>query len=119
MGLGNLLAKQRVLTASMLSVWFGAHAMSAHAQDLSGFDCLIEPNALVRVSTREDGILELVEVGRGELVTKGQVLARLESGVENIAVELARARSDARYWRLAAYRGGVSSPPGEAGQGAF
>ena len=54
---------------------------------------MIEPNSIVRVSTREEGILESVKVGRGDVVTKGQVLATLESGVEKIAVEYADARA--------------------------
>lgn len=69
---------------------------AAGAAELSGFDCLIEPNALVRVSTREEGILESVVVDRGDVIKQGQVLATLESGVERIAVELAKARSQMR-----------------------
>jgi len=83
----------RALLFAMLLALPGAAA----AQDeLSGFDCLIEPNAVVRVSTREDGILASMEVDRGDVVEEGQVLAHLESGVEEIAVKLARARTEMR-----------------------
>ena len=75
------------------SVLLAALPGAAGAEELSGFDCLIEPHAFVRVATREDGILEELLVERGDIVSKGDVLARLESGVEEIAVELARARS--------------------------
>ena len=70
--------------------------VASKTQELSGFDCLIELSAIVRVSTREDGILGTITVDRGDRVEKGQVLAELESGVEKIAVELARARANMR-----------------------
>ena len=71
-------------------------ATSLPATELSGFDCLIEPHAVVDVSTREEGVVEAITVQRGDRVKAGQVLARLESGVEEIAVELARARAEMR-----------------------
>jgi len=68
----------------------------AGATDLSGFDCLIEPYAVSDLGTREVGILKEFKVQRGDIVKKGQVLAILESSVEEIAVELAQARSEMR-----------------------
>ncbi|WP_279246607.1 efflux RND transporter periplasmic adaptor subunit [Candidatus Litorirhabdus singularis] len=73
----------------------------AGAEDYSGYDCLIEPNSVVDVSTREDGVIEEILVRRGDVIEKGQVLARLESNVEIVAVSIARAR--------AAMRSGVDS----------
>lgn len=83
---------------SMLAVWAGICAvpLQAHAEELSAYDCLIEPHAVVDVSTREDGVMEEIAVKRGDVVKKGQVLARLESGVEALAVELATARAEMR-----------------------
>ena len=66
----------------------------ALAQSPSAYDCLIEPHSVVEVSTREEGVMEEIAVGRGDVVKKGQVLAVLESGVEKIAVELAQARAE-------------------------
>ncbi|MGI9332670.1 MAG: efflux RND transporter periplasmic adaptor subunit [Gammaproteobacteria bacterium] len=63
---------------------------------LSGFDCLIEPHAVIEVSTREEGILSARLVERGELVKADQTLAQLESEMEKVAVALARARSNMR-----------------------
>jgi len=65
----------------------------AAAPDSHDYDCLIEPHSVVEVSTRETGVLEAVLAGRGETIEQGQALARLESGVEEIAVEIARARA--------------------------
>jgi len=67
--------------------------VQAEAADYSGYDCLIEPNAVVDVTTREEGVIEEVAVQRGDTIKKGQVLARLESTVEKVAVDIARARA--------------------------
>ncbi len=53
---------------------------------------LLEPNEVVKFSSQAPGILEQVTVERGDTVKKGQVLARLKSGVEKAVVNRARAR---------------------------
>ncbi len=57
-------------------------------------DCLIEPFVVVTVSSPAVGLLEEVAVDRGDIVTKGQVIAKLDSQVEaaTSAVDHARAR---------------------------
>jgi len=57
----------------------------------SPLDCLIEPHMVVSVGSPVDGVLEEVLVDRGDSVRKGQVVAKLQSGVESAAVELTRA----------------------------
>lgn len=76
-----------------LLIFAGVWVVPAGAEDYSGYDCLIEPNSVVDVSTREDGVLEEIAVRRGDVIKKGQVLARLESNVETVAVSIARARA--------------------------
>lgn len=76
-----------------LLVSVGACAVPVGAEDYSGYDCLIEPNSVVDLSTREDGVIEEIAVSRGDVIKKGQVLARLESSVEEVAVSIARARA--------------------------
>src|ERR1043166_267477 len=56
-------------------------------------DCLIEPHEVFSLSSPVDGVLEKVYVEKGAIVTKGQVVARLESSLEEPAVTLARARA--------------------------
>jgi RND family efflux transporter MFP subunit len=56
-------------------------------------DGLIEPHMVVNVGSGVAGILERVNVDRGDFVKKGQVLAKLESEVEKATMELARARA--------------------------
>jgi RND family efflux transporter MFP subunit len=57
-------------------------------------DCLIEPHDVVNLSSPVDGVLEKVFVERGAYVKKGQVVAQLESNLEQATVVLARARAD-------------------------
>lgn len=54
---------------------------------------LIEPYLVVKVGSAVPGILEDVEVDRGDRVREGQVLATLKSGVEKATMELARERA--------------------------
>lgn len=63
----------------------------AHAGD-GLLDGLVEPSEVVAVSSQVPGILDRVDVERGDVVQQGQVLARLKSAVEEAAVESARAR---------------------------
>ena len=61
---------------------------------LGGFDCLIEPQTVVEVSTREQGILEEILVARGDLVEQGQPIAYLNRDVERATVDLAKAKAE-------------------------
>jgi RND family efflux transporter MFP subunit len=77
---------------AVAAVTLTLHRVEASAQGMSS-DCLIEPHAVSELETREIGALEEVLVDRGDLVRAGQPVARLESGSEEIAVELMRARA--------------------------
>ncbi|MCO6049630.1 efflux RND transporter periplasmic adaptor subunit [Mesorhizobium sp. RP14(2022)] len=59
------------------------------------FDCLAEPAQRVQVGSPVVGLLSSVEVGRGALVEKGAVLARLDSKVEEANLAMARAQAEA------------------------
>lgn len=80
----------RRLTGAMVCalLFFCRVAVSCAADESEG---MIYPNEIVKVSSQVSGILEEVLVERGDIVTAGQVLARLKSGVEKASVELARA----------------------------
>ena len=49
----------------------------------ASFDCIMEPTQMVEVSSPVTGLLDKVHVARGDKVTKGQVLASLESRAEH------------------------------------
>lgn len=65
-----------------------------YASRLEILGCVIEPRTTVELSSSMRGILEVVNVKRGDLVKKDQVLARLESSVEEVNVELAKMRAE-------------------------
>lgn len=56
-------------------------------------DCLMEPRTVVRLGSAVTGVLDEVAVDRGDTIHAGQLLATLESGVEEATVALARARA--------------------------
>ncbi len=62
--------------------------------DMTKLECLIEPRQLVEISSEVPGVLASVKVGRGDVVKKGQILARLESGVEKARVNVARVKAE-------------------------
>jgi RND family efflux transporter MFP subunit len=61
----------------------------------TAFDCLIEPAQVVEVGSPVTGLLEKVNVRRGDRVTKGQAVANLESRAEQATAQLARFKSEA------------------------
>jgi len=56
-------------------------------------DCLIEPTQIVELASPVTGLLDKVMVRRADRVSKGQVVATLESRAEQAASELARFKS--------------------------
>ncbi len=67
-------------------------ALPAVAQ-VQELDCVIEPNVTVELSSRADGVIDQLFVERGDRVDAGQTIAKLDSRVEQAAVERARARA--------------------------
>ena len=65
------------------------------ADDLGDLDCVIEPHTVIDLSSRVDGIVDSLEVQRGELIEEDQILVQLEAGVERATVAEAKARADA------------------------
>ena len=64
----------------------------AESAGAGALECLVEPHVQVNVGSSVDGVLDQVLVNRGDTVRKGQVVARLQSGVEAAAVKLSEAR---------------------------
>ena len=64
-------------------------------------DCLIEPFRVVTIISPEVGILESVNVDRGDLVTQGQVLAQLDSQLEGATNAVSHARAKLTNQHLA------------------
>jgi len=67
---------------------------SAEEQKADGeFECLIQPKMVLKLGTPVPGLISEVLVDRGAIVKEGDVIARLESGVEEAAAALAKARA--------------------------
>lgn len=65
---------------------------AAQAQPL---DCLIEPKMVVSIASEARGVVSDIHVDRGDLVRKGQIVAALESSLQQAAVKVAKARAEA------------------------
>ena len=57
------------------------------------YDCLIEARQRLEIRSQAEGVIESVQVQRGDSVRKGQLIATLASGPERAALELARSRA--------------------------
>lgn len=65
----------------------------AHAEN-STFDCVLEPSLTLKLGSPVSSILRDVLAERGDVVKRGQVVAHLESAVEEAAVAYNRARAE-------------------------
>ncbi len=74
-----------------LAALFGASETSLAA---ATFDCVLEPSLTVKLGSPVASILADVEAERGDAVKRGQVVAHLESSVEQAAVAYNRARAE-------------------------
>ncbi|WP_299196033.1 efflux RND transporter periplasmic adaptor subunit [uncultured Amphritea sp.] len=69
---------------------------SLHADELtlSTLGCMLEPSEKVQISSPVTGVLDKVQVKRGDSTKKGESLFQLKAGVEREAVQLARVRAE-------------------------
>lgn len=67
-----------------------ALAIPALAEPL---DCMIQPNQVVLVGSAVPGVVDQLNVERGDWVTRGQVLAQLQANVERAALSVAQERA--------------------------
>jgi RND family efflux transporter MFP subunit len=75
--------------------WSVLLAMTLSASTLGeAMDCVMNPRSTIELGSHQDGILEALLVSRGDQVTKGQPLARLDSEMEAMTAELARIRAE-------------------------
>ena len=86
------LANDRRPYASLLLACLSCGALSAPAAAAS-FDCVMNPVLTVKLGSPVPSILSEVLVDRGDLVKKGQIIARMESSVEKAAVVANEARA--------------------------
>lgn len=65
----------------------------SYDRELLANDCLITPHSVVDLSAPLPGLLESIIVHRSDYVEKGQLVARMASGVEQANVALAKKRA--------------------------
>ena len=77
-------------------LYFGAVAatLAVPAARAASFECLIQPNEVVEVRSRAEGLIARVYVQRGDAVKAGQALVELESSAERSGVATARYRAE-------------------------
>jgi len=68
-------------------------ASPAAALSARGFDCVIEPEQVVKLASQATGLISRLDVDRGDIVRRGQVLGTLADEVERASLALARARA--------------------------
>jgi RND family efflux transporter MFP subunit len=79
------------MASFLRSFWMSALLpLTAVAAD---HDCMIEARQKVDIRSPVEAVIESVQVQRGDLVKKGQVIVTLESGPERAALSLAKSRA--------------------------
>jgi RND family efflux transporter MFP subunit len=84
--------KKWTLPGILLAAIVFSPAARAVADD-NALDCVMEPSDEVELSSPVQGILDAVNADRGDFVKKGQVVAKLQSGIEEASLRLAKARA--------------------------
>src|SRR5215470_11781260 len=67
----------------------------ANATEL--FHCVIEPQQVVKLASPVVGVVARLDVDRGDIVRRGQIVGKLEDAVEAAALDLAKARATNEY----------------------
>ena len=67
---------------------------AAAMADGPSFDCVIDPSEVVKLGSPITGVLAEVKVNRGDVVTRGQPVASLESSIEAATVRLNQFRAE-------------------------
>jgi RND family efflux transporter MFP subunit len=82
----------------MLAMLLALLGTPAHSQHLNpaadrDFECIIEPQQTVKLSSPVVGVIARIDVDRGDVVRKDQIVGQLEDGVEEAALAVARTRA--------------------------
>lgn len=81
-----------ILQVTWLSGVAMADEIDSETNELELLDCVIDPSITADLGSHIPGILQSVEVDRGDFVNAGDVIAVLESSVDMASLELARTR---------------------------
>lgn len=70
-----------------------ALGQSTLTQSGGNYDCVIEPFMVVKIGSPIEGIIAEVSANRGQVVKKGEILARIESSVEEQTLRMSEANA--------------------------
>jgi len=87
------LARRAFLALLPIAVSFGSAAADEKKDSASEFACLIQPKMVLKLGSQVQGLISEMLVDRGDIVKHGQVVARLESAVEEAELTIAKARA--------------------------
>ena len=82
----------------VFSAWLPLPRASASTQELN---CLIQPFVVITITTPVGGLLETVQVDRGDIVKEGQILATLNTSIERAQGSVQHAQAELTNRRLA------------------
>ena len=88
----------RMSVGAISALLLPAPVAHSSSQDLN---CLIQPSVVITITTPVGGLLETVQVDRGDLVKEGQVLATLDASVERATGAVQHAHAELSNRRLA------------------
>jgi RND family efflux transporter MFP subunit len=77
-----------------LLVFLFSNELFAQTQEPAQLNCRIEPSVIVEMSSAVEGVISEVLVDKNDVVKKGDVLARLDAGLESATAELRRVQSE-------------------------
>jgi RND family efflux transporter MFP subunit len=87
------MARIAIITFLAAAIAHGASAQEAGDREKE-LDCVVQPNATVKLGSVEQGVVSEITADRGNVVRKGQIVARLDSRLQALAVELAEIRAE-------------------------
>jgi len=90
--IGSTRLVSRCLAAA--AVLFLYAAQDCVYADAKTFDCILEPRLKIKLATPVSGVLKEVLADRGDLVRKDQIVAQLESAVDQAQLDLAKAKAE-------------------------
>ncbi len=85
--------KSNVALFVFLASWL-ATAVSAQGRDALELNCRIEPHVEVEVSSAVEGLVSEVLVDKNDVIKRGDVVARLEAGLEAATADLRQVQAE-------------------------
>jgi RND family efflux transporter MFP subunit len=93
-----ILPQARFVIAIAVLLALARHAAaqqpSVPAQHMGEFDCVVEAKMMAKLGSPDTGIIEALKVDRDMTIKKGDVVAQLDSKLQQIALELAQLKAN-------------------------